>query len=92
MAQHGGESLHVHTVLQCQRRKGVPQVMEPYVPALRVLQDEPQSATYYTGGEGRFSFTGDGNIHRKSTVFLYSCSTSTTAGGTEFSRKIRPRR
>ena len=30
---------------------------------------------------GQSSFTGDGNIQRESTVFLYSRSTATTAGG-----------
>ena len=33
------------------------------------------------GVMGQSSFTGDGNIQRESTVFLYSRSTATTVGG-----------
>ena len=33
------------------------------------------------GVMGQSSFTGDGNIQREFTVFLYSRSTATTAGG-----------
>ena len=52
MAQHGGESFHIHTVLQSQRREGVPQVMKPHLLAPGVFQDELEPFAHHARGEG----------------------------------------
>ena len=52
MAQHGGESFHIHTVFQRQRCERMTQIMEAHMLAPCVFQDELQSASYHAGGNG----------------------------------------
>jgi len=49
MAQHGGEGLDVHAALECQRCKGVAQVVKPHVLAARQLQNAGELPLRHAG-------------------------------------------
>lgn len=49
MAQHGGEGFHIHSVLQRQRREGVPQIMESDTLAVCPLQYRLKPSACHTG-------------------------------------------
>lgn len=52
MAQHDGEHLHIHAILQRQRRECMAQIMKSNMLAPSVFQDELQSAPYHAGCDG----------------------------------------
>lgn len=52
VAQHGRERLHIHTVLQRERREGVAQVVETHMPAPGVLQNELEPLAHRAGRHG----------------------------------------
>ena len=63
MAQHGGESFHIHTVLQSQRREGVP---------LRYNNDKPEKPRNFKGLEVyQADFSSFSNPKNQATKPLY---------------------
>lgn len=82
MADDGGQGLDVHAVFQRGGSEGVAQVVETDVLALGPLQDgvEPFSNGGGVSG-GESSLTGEGNIQREVTIFLYSLRTFRTGKG-----------
>ena len=52
MPQHGGKSLDIHAVFQCQRCEGMTQIMKSNMLAPCVFQDELQSAPHHAGCDG----------------------------------------
>ena len=55
VAQHTGDSLDVHTVLQCQRREGMAQVMEADAGQPRPLQHPVQHVVHAVRRDGAAS-------------------------------------